>query len=170
MEVHLPQQQVQIGIRPDCARRIYRRMKKWTLALSACFIVRRIRWAPAAAVDLESIRDYLHEHHPAFIQSACFTERKTDHKHVCEKRAQSDPGVNGRESAIAVPPGSVTLLTPQLARPAGQPTVSWSPRQSWPGLPHSYGLFDPAAGHASWPDSPRREYVLPAAAPRSPAL
>ncbi len=28
----------------------------------------RIRWSPAAAADLESIRNYLHEHHPSFMQ------------------------------------------------------------------------------------------------------
>jgi len=30
----------------------------------------RIRWAPAAADDLESISDYLREHHPSLAQSA----------------------------------------------------------------------------------------------------
>jgi toxin ParE1/3/4 len=31
--------------------------------------LRRIRWSPAAANDLESIRDYLREQHPALMQS-----------------------------------------------------------------------------------------------------
>jgi toxin ParE1/3/4 len=31
--------------------------------------LRRIRWAPAAADDLQSIRDYLREHHPSLTQS-----------------------------------------------------------------------------------------------------
>ena len=31
--------------------------------------MRRIRWAPAAADDLEGIRDYLRGHHPALVQS-----------------------------------------------------------------------------------------------------
>jgi addiction module RelE/StbE family toxin len=34
--------------------------------------LRRIRWSPAAAADLESIRDYLHEHHPSFMQPTVF--------------------------------------------------------------------------------------------------
>ena len=31
--------------------------------------MRRIRWAPAAVDDLQAIRDYLREHHPALAQS-----------------------------------------------------------------------------------------------------
>jgi toxin ParE1/3/4 len=31
--------------------------------------LRRIRWAPAAAADLEGIRLYLHEHHPSYVES-----------------------------------------------------------------------------------------------------
>jgi toxin ParE1/3/4 len=31
--------------------------------------LRSIRWSPAAADDVENIRDYLHEHHPSFTQS-----------------------------------------------------------------------------------------------------
>jgi addiction module RelE/StbE family toxin len=31
--------------------------------------LRRIRWAPAAANDLEGIRNFLEEHHPSFTQS-----------------------------------------------------------------------------------------------------
>ncbi len=31
--------------------------------------MRRIRWAPAAANDLEAIRDYLRQHHPSLAQS-----------------------------------------------------------------------------------------------------
>jgi addiction module RelE/StbE family toxin len=31
--------------------------------------LRRIRWAPAAADDLEAIHNYLREHHPSFMQS-----------------------------------------------------------------------------------------------------
>jgi toxin ParE1/3/4 len=38
--------------------------------------LRRIRWAPAAADDLESIRNYLREHHPSLAQS---TIRKLYH-------------------------------------------------------------------------------------------
>lgn len=30
--------------------------------------MRRIRWAPAAADDLQGIADYLREHHPSFAQ------------------------------------------------------------------------------------------------------
>jgi toxin ParE1/3/4 len=31
--------------------------------------LKRIRWAPAAANDLEGIRNYLEDHHPSFTQS-----------------------------------------------------------------------------------------------------
>ena len=31
--------------------------------------MRRIRWAPAAADDLQGIHDYLREHHPSLTQS-----------------------------------------------------------------------------------------------------
>ena len=31
--------------------------------------MRRIRWAPAAADDLQDIREYLREHHPTLAQS-----------------------------------------------------------------------------------------------------
>jgi len=31
--------------------------------------LRRTRWSPAAADDLEIIRNYLREHHPSFLQS-----------------------------------------------------------------------------------------------------
>jgi addiction module RelE/StbE family toxin len=31
--------------------------------------LRRIRWAPAAADDLQAIRDYLRQYHPAFVQT-----------------------------------------------------------------------------------------------------
>jgi toxin ParE1/3/4 len=31
--------------------------------------LRRIRWAPAAADDLEGIRNYLREHHPSLAQA-----------------------------------------------------------------------------------------------------
>jgi toxin ParE1/3/4 len=31
--------------------------------------LKRIRWSPAAADDLEAIRNYLEEHHPSFMQS-----------------------------------------------------------------------------------------------------
>jgi addiction module RelE/StbE family toxin len=31
--------------------------------------LKRIRWAPAAAEDLENIREYLREHHPALAAS-----------------------------------------------------------------------------------------------------
>ena len=30
--------------------------------------MKRIRWAPAAAADLESISNYLHEHHSSFTK------------------------------------------------------------------------------------------------------
>jgi addiction module RelE/StbE family toxin len=30
--------------------------------------LRRIRWSPAAAADLQGIRDYLDEHHPSFVR------------------------------------------------------------------------------------------------------
>jgi toxin ParE1/3/4 len=31
--------------------------------------LRRIRWSPAAAADLEGIRIYLQEHHPSYVES-----------------------------------------------------------------------------------------------------
>lgn len=31
--------------------------------------MRRIRWSPAAAVDLQNIRDYLEAHHPSFMEA-----------------------------------------------------------------------------------------------------
>jgi toxin ParE1/3/4 len=31
--------------------------------------LRRIRWSPAAAADLEGIRLYLQEHHPSYVES-----------------------------------------------------------------------------------------------------
>lgn len=31
--------------------------------------MRRIRWAPAAADDLQGISDYLREHYPSFVQT-----------------------------------------------------------------------------------------------------
>ena len=43
------------------------RKRKWTPASSG--VLRRIRWAPTAADDLQSIRDYLREHHPSLTQS-----------------------------------------------------------------------------------------------------
>jgi plasmid stabilization system protein ParE len=35
--------------------------------------LRRIRWSPAAAADLEGIRLYLYEHHPSYIESTIRT-------------------------------------------------------------------------------------------------
>lgn len=31
--------------------------------------MRRIRWSPAAAADLQNIRDYLEAHHPSFMEA-----------------------------------------------------------------------------------------------------
>lgn len=43
--------------------------KKWTPASNECFARDAPRWTPAAAEDLEHIKEFLTEHHAQFAQS-----------------------------------------------------------------------------------------------------
>lgn len=80
----------------------------------------RVRWTPLAAADLQSIRDYLKEHHPQYSQP---TMRK-----LYEKiRALKDAPYAGRPGAIE---GTRELLFPPLPyiavyRVSGQTIEIW---------------------------------------------
>jgi addiction module RelE/StbE family toxin len=64
----------------------------------------RIRWTPPAAADLQSISDYLKQHHPQYSQA-------TMHKLYEKIRALKDAPYVGRPGAIE---GTRELLFPPM--------------------------------------------------------
>lgn len=64
----------------------------------------RVRWTPAAAADLESISDYLKEHHPHYRQP---TLRKLFDA-ICSLKTSPNRGRPGRED------GTRELLFPPM--------------------------------------------------------
>lgn len=64
----------------------------------------RIRWTPAAAENLEHIKDYLTEHHPQFTQSTVLELYEA----ICSFRTYPRRGRPGREE------GTRELVLPRL--------------------------------------------------------
>ena len=100
--------------------------------------MRRIRWAPAAADDLQAIRDYLREHHSALAQS---TIRKL---YDLARSLRQFPH-RGRGGAPQYP-GDDLLLAAQLRRSEDQKVLM--------GLDKGYALR--AAGRRLSGTRPRR--------------
>lgn len=64
----------------------------------------RIRWTPAAAENLEHIKDYLTEHHPQFTQSTVLELYEA----ICSLKTYPRRGRPGREE------GTRELVLPRL--------------------------------------------------------